>query len=199
MNTPCSQKASSEQQRRSGRDGRRPGNDRRLRTARRDGTGAERDARRIRLQDGNGLDLLKRAKQLRPSLAVVMISGRDDAGLHTQARPDGAAGLLPKTATPDVIVSIHRNRLANRRRSVRPRGLPGTAGAHATPERNLRPWSAEGHANKEIRYRLGISERTVRAHLTELFQQLGATSRLQAVLRGPYEAWSTKPTATAGN
>ena len=43
---------------------------------------------------------------------------------------------------------------------------------------------AEGHANKEIRYRLGIAERTVRAHLTELFQLLGANSRMQAVIRG---------------
>ena len=43
---------------------------------------------------------------------------------------------------------------------------------------------AEGHANKEIRHRLGIAERTVRAHLTELFHLLGANSRMQAVIRG---------------
>ncbi len=41
----------------------------------------------------------------------------------------------------------------------------------------------EGHGNKEIRHRLGIAERTVRAHLTELFGALGAHSRVQAVLR----------------
>jgi DNA-binding NarL/FixJ family response regulator len=42
---------------------------------------------------------------------------------------------------------------------------------------------AEGHGNKEIRHRLNIAERTVRAHLTELFHLLGAHSRMQAVLR----------------
>ena len=42
---------------------------------------------------------------------------------------------------------------------------------------------AEGHANKEIRHRLAIAERTVRAHLTELFHLLGANSRMQAVIR----------------
>ena len=42
---------------------------------------------------------------------------------------------------------------------------------------------AEGHGNKEIRHRLGIAERTVRAHLTELFQVLGAHSRMQALIR----------------
>ena len=42
---------------------------------------------------------------------------------------------------------------------------------------------AEGHGNKEIRHRLGIAERTVRAHLTELFQLLDAHSRTQALIR----------------
>jgi DNA-binding NarL/FixJ family response regulator len=42
---------------------------------------------------------------------------------------------------------------------------------------------ADGHSNKEIRHRLNIAERTVRAHLTELFQLLGAHSRMQALLR----------------
>jgi DNA-binding NarL/FixJ family response regulator len=42
---------------------------------------------------------------------------------------------------------------------------------------------AEGHGNKEIRYRLGIAERTVRAHLTELFQLLGVHGRMPAVIR----------------
>ncbi len=43
---------------------------------------------------------------------------------------------------------------------------------------------AEGCSNKEMRHRLGIAERTVRAHLTELFHLLGASSRMQAVIRG---------------
>ena len=35
-----------------------------------------------------------------------------------------------------------------------------------------------------MRHRLGIAERTVRAHLTELFHLLGVHSRMQAVIRG---------------
>ena len=41
----------------------------------------------------------------------------------------------------------------------------------------------EGHGNKEIRHRLGIAERTVRAHLTDLFELLGVHSRTQAIIR----------------
>ena len=41
----------------------------------------------------------------------------------------------------------------------------------------------QGHSNKEIRHRLDIAERTVRSHLTEIFQVLGVSSRMQAVIR----------------
>ena len=41
---------------------------------------------------------------------------------------------------------------------------------------------AEGMANKQIARRLGISERTVKAHLTSVFQRLGVSDRVQAAL-----------------
>jgi DNA-binding NarL/FixJ family response regulator len=40
----------------------------------------------------------------------------------------------------------------------------------------------DGHANKVIARRLGISERTVKAHLTSIYQRLGVTDRTQAAL-----------------
>ena len=41
---------------------------------------------------------------------------------------------------------------------------------------------APGLPNKQIARRLGISERTVKAHLTNVFAQLGVTDRTQAAL-----------------
>jgi NarL family two-component system response regulator YdfI len=40
---------------------------------------------------------------------------------------------------------------------------------------------AKGERNKEIAYRLGISERTVKAHLTNVYNKLGVDSRAAAV------------------
>jgi DNA-binding NarL/FixJ family response regulator len=40
----------------------------------------------------------------------------------------------------------------------------------------------QGLANKQIGRRLGISERTVKAHLTSLYQRLGVADRTQAAL-----------------
>jgi DNA-binding NarL/FixJ family response regulator len=41
---------------------------------------------------------------------------------------------------------------------------------------------AEGLPNKLVARRLGISEKTVKTHLTNVFQQIGVTDRTQAVL-----------------
>ena len=40
----------------------------------------------------------------------------------------------------------------------------------------------DGLANKQVARRLGISERTVKAHLTSVFQRIGVTDRTQAAL-----------------
>jgi DNA-binding NarL/FixJ family response regulator len=41
---------------------------------------------------------------------------------------------------------------------------------------------ARGYANKQIAHRLGISEKTVKAHLTNVFQRIGVADRTQAAL-----------------
>jgi NarL family two-component system response regulator YdfI len=40
----------------------------------------------------------------------------------------------------------------------------------------------QGYANKEIETELGVADRTVRAHLTEIFKVLGVQSRIRAVV-----------------
>ena len=41
---------------------------------------------------------------------------------------------------------------------------------------------ATGCMNKQIALRLGISEKTVKAHLTRIFRQIGVDDRMQAAL-----------------
>jgi DNA-binding CsgD family transcriptional regulator len=49
-------------------------------------------------------------------------------------------------------------------------------------EREVLALVGAGLANKQIARRLGISEKTVKAHLTRVFAQIGVTDRTQAAL-----------------
>ena len=49
-------------------------------------------------------------------------------------------------------------------------------------EREVLLLVVEGLANKQIARRLGISEKTVKGHLTNLFQRIGVADRTQAAL-----------------
>jgi len=48
-------------------------------------------------------------------------------------------------------------------------------------EREVLQAAARGDRNKEIAYKLGISERTVKAHLTSIYNKFGVDSRAAAV------------------
>lgn len=134
------------------------------------------------LPDRDGFDLLHDIRARWPELPVILISGRDHAAMETRARNSPANGFIVKTtAAPDIVASIER-------------ALAGHAVfAARLPDPELPPLTlrqaqvlellAAGHGNKEIRYRLGIAERTVRAHLTEIFQMLGVHGRMPAVIR----------------
>ena len=136
----------------------------------------------VGLPGDDGFSLLADIADTWPNLPVVLMSGRDDAAMRVRARASGAAGFIAKTTAPETVADMLDTVLQG-----------GLAFAEATsagmPELTLRQAEiltllAEGCSNKDIRHRLGIAERTVRAHLTELFHLLGASSRMQAVIRG---------------
>ena len=133
------------------------------------------------LPDEDGLVVVRRLRAIAPDVPHIVISGRNDAAIRTRARAGGAKGFITKALEPAAIVDIMTDVLTGGSwfdDGTRP-ALPDL-----TPRQSeVLELLAAGHGNKEIRYRLGIAERTVRAHLTELFQLLGVGSRMQAVIR----------------
>jgi DNA-binding NarL/FixJ family response regulator len=102
----------------------------------------------------------------------------------------GATGYLLKDSRGDALVTAVRAAAEGRvelspeaaRRlaaAIRPRAVTEPL----TPrEREVLGRVAEGLANKEIAARLGISEKTVKAHVTRVLDKLGVQSRTQAAL-----------------
>jgi DNA-binding NarL/FixJ family response regulator len=137
----------------------------------------------VGLPGEDGFALLRSMADFWPDLPAVLISGRDDSAMHVRARACGASGFIAKTAPPDIIVVMLDRVLQGGKAFVEiapESGMPSLT----TRQAEVLVLLAEGCSNKEMRYRLCIAERTVRAHLTELFHLLGASSRMQAVIRG---------------
>jgi len=137
----------------------------------------------VGLPDVDGFSLLRSIAAQYPGLPQILISGRNDAAVRVRARSCGARGFIAKTMPPESIVASVDAVL--RGEDAREAPAEGEAAMPALSPRQaeILELLSEGHGNKEIRHRLGIAERTVRAHLTELFQLLDAHSRTQALIR----------------
>jgi DNA-binding NarL/FixJ family response regulator len=121
---------------------------------------------------------------------VLVLTSFSDSERIVAALDAGAVGYLLKDADPeDVLAGI---RAVHRGESpIHPRAARQLLGARASaaPTADLTPREAEvielvrqGLANKQIARRLGISERTVKAHLTSAFATIGVVDRTQAAL-----------------
>jgi DNA-binding NarL/FixJ family response regulator/signal transduction histidine kinase len=138
----------------------------------------------------DGVEATRRIVEGNPDVHVVVLTSFAEQQRVMDALEAGAVGYLLKDADPDDVVSGIRAahaggspldpKVARVLLDARRAGRPQRA-LSAREEEVLR-LVANGLANKQIARRLGISERTVKAHLTSVFQQLGVTDRTQAAL-----------------
>jgi DNA-binding NarL/FixJ family response regulator len=129
---------------------------------------------------------------------VVILTSFSDQDRVLAAIDAGARGYVLKDAEPDELVRAIRAAAVGdvpldaraARALVSARVQPATAGCVApsagdglTPrEQEVLDLVRSGLANKQIARQLGISEKTVKAHLTRIFQELGVNDRTQAAL-----------------
>lgn len=66
---------------------------------------------------------------------------------------------------------------------------PKTASPFSTRELEVLKLVSEGLTNKEIAYRLGLSERTIQFHLNSIFNKTGTSSRTEAVVVAMKQGW----------
>jgi DNA-binding NarL/FixJ family response regulator len=140
-----------------------------------------------------GIDGIEATRQIRgadPSVNVVVLTAFSDRGRILDAIDAGAVGYLLKDAEPEELVR-GLQAAARGESPLSPKAAQALVAArgeqHGDPEltpreREVLALLADGLPNKLIARRLDISEKTVKAHLTNIFQRIGVSDRTQAAL-----------------
>ncbi|WP_156725750.1 response regulator [Streptomyces apocyni] len=134
---------------------------------------------------------LRGVRQAAPDARVIVLTMHDNRQLIDSLLSAGAVGYLHKEADREVLVAAIRSAMAGGTTMFLPRTSTGSgperepqaADALTLRERELMEQVAQGLSNRQIGSRLGITEGTVKRHLRNIFDKLGATSRLDAVNR----------------
>jgi DNA-binding NarL/FixJ family response regulator len=128
-----------------------------------------------------------------PSVPIIVVSANDDPGVIRRCMDFGASGFIPKTlgieSMRGAITRVFEGGVWT------PPEIELGAGADAdtadlltrltslTPQQvRVLMMLSEGLLNKQIAYELGVSEATVKAHVSAILQKLGVDSRTQAVI-----------------
>jgi DNA-binding NarL/FixJ family response regulator len=141
----------------------------------------------------NGMDATRALQEAGSAARVVVLTTFSDRDRILGALDAGALGYLLKDADPEEIIRGVRaaargesplapraaHELIVERTEGQGRGADPDLSAR---EREVLALVAEGLPNKLIARRLEISEKTVKAHLTSVFAQIGVTDRTQAAL-----------------
>lgn len=131
----------------------------------------------LQMPNVTGLEATKRLRRESPGVHVLALSGYVDRAVIREVLASGAKGFVDKDVTIEEIVE---KILVI---APKPRGRPRRPRTTMTQrETHVIKHVAAGLSNKQIARRLGISEKTVRNHLSRVFNKLGATNRTEAVM-----------------
>lgn len=143
----------------------------------------------LAMPDIDGIETTRRIREQAPAARVVILTAFSDRQQILGALDAGAIGYLLKDSDPDVLLRGVRA-AARGERPLDPKAqhvirTQNTAedGSTLTPrEREVLRHVAGGLPNKQIARALGISEKTVKAHLTKVFDAIGVSDRTAAAL-----------------
>ena len=137
----------------------------------------------------DGIEATREIVVATPDAQVVVLTSVTDRERILAALDAGAVGYLLKDSEPQVLIEGIRS-AARGESPLSPKAARTLLTARAERdrpelserEREVLRCVADGKPNKLIARELGISEKTVKTHLTHIFQQIGVTDRTQAAL-----------------
>jgi DNA-binding NarL/FixJ family response regulator len=161
----------------------------------------------LRMPGVRGFSGLMYLRAQYPSLPIVVVSANDDPAVIRRCMEFGASGFIPKTlggeALRGAIARVLKGEVWTPPDVDLARDTDGESTAMIARLSTLTPQQVRvlmmlsgGLLNKQIAYELGVSEATVKAHVSAILQKLGVESRTQAVIAaGKIEAgqWPQVP------
>ena len=134
----------------------------------------------VRMPGLSGIDLLKRLKDLKINVPVIVITGHADVPLAVEAMKFGATDFLEKPFDDEVLIasvqSALRNRQGKSKRHTERAAIESRLADLSNRERDVLIGLVAGRANKQIAFDLGISPRTVEIYRANLMDKMKAAS-----------------------
>jgi len=139
----------------------------------------------VRMPGMNGIELLRRLRELKVGVPVIVVTGHGDVALAVEAMRIGAADFLEKPFDDEVLLASVRSALREQgaeteRRNARA-AVESRVAALSNRERDVLNGLVAGRANKQIAFDLGISPRTVEIYRANLMNKMQAGSLSELV------------------
>jgi len=150
-----------------------------------------------------GIDSVLRFRQAFPDVPVLVVSSNDDPESITGALAVGAAGFVPKSAGPKILLNALRL-VSEGGRYIPPEALRAPVAPPPGPrrpedaltdrQREVLDRMLKGYNNTRIAQELGISEATVKQHAHAVYAAFGVAGRIELIV-----AVNNRKTGTNGN
>ncbi|HUD42995.1 MAG TPA: response regulator transcription factor [Dokdonella sp.] len=144
----------------------------------------------LTMPGAHGFSELLHLRGEHPQVPVLVISSNEHPRVIRRAQQFGAAGFVPKSAPADIVARAvadvldggHWFPALTAERSASDSALAQRL-AQLTPQQfRVLLCLADGLLNKQIAYRLGLAENTVKVHVTAILKKLDCHSRTQAAV-----------------
>jgi len=148
----------------------------------------------VRMAKMGGVEAIRRIKTEHPQTAILILTMHDEEELIAELLRAGAAGCLLKSVCSEDLAQAIRSVRAGEfvsdaalmqrllKRAARPQSVALDYGEYLTRREIEVLELAARMGNREVAAHLSITERTVKGHLTNIFQKLNVASRTEAVL-----------------
>ncbi len=144
----------------------------------------------LNMADSHDFEAISKVRGLSGDAPILIVSATETPEAYATARTLGAAGFIPKSRSlgdiTQAIATVMKGETSF------PQNIDTAATETTKAAENLASLTpaqqrvmsclSDGLLNKQIAYEMGISEATVKAHMTAIFRKLGANNRTQALL-----------------